>query len=375
MKNKIFIITAAVVFCMLFAAAGVIAQSGFQEIKLQSQLFNGAVVGKTVIPVGWHINVGELTLSTESITWPNAMVVTVTSPDGSVNMSYISRRDFQQKSVYGYGIETHSEDDTIEQSSMMHMLNYRNAAETCDLMMNIIYSDSYNMFLSDRSYTDADAQALYAYWQQFDSGIRNAFSYADGSMKITGTDASLAERTYQSGNNKTIMTAVVSGYEVVTELSGGVTTDTINWRMNAVFSMQAPAAVFDQYLDIYSVFTLNTTTSKEFDVMTNLHSQYLWEYYTALMEGRYPSEQQLSSNLDKSTNETVGSGDSYSALDGWSDVIREDNDYTLGNGSHIKLSTSFDHVYEDSDGNIYAGYGSYYPQGTTELFPTQIGSW
>ena len=108
-------------------------------------------------------------------------------------------------------------------------------------------------------------------------------------------------------------------------------------------------------------------------MMTNLHSQYLHNYFLLCQLGENPSIEELQTNLDNAGKETVSTGDNYSAIDGWSDVIREENDYTLSNGSHIKLSTSFDHVYEDSDGSIYAGYGSYYPEGTTELFPTPVG--
>ena len=141
-----------------------------------------------------------------------------------------------------------------------------------------------------------------------------------------------------------------------------------------MFSMQSPASVFDQYMDICSVFAMNTTISQEYNRMTEMHSNYLWNYFMELKEGKNPDPDNLAEKLDSASIETVNKGDSYSAIEGWSDVIKEQNDFTLSSGSHIKLSTSFDHVYEDSDGNIYAGFGSFYPEGTTELFPTGVGN-
>lgn len=375
MFRRIMMFLMVLCFCAAVTAAPAEGQTGFQEIKLTSQLFNGAVVGKAVIPVGWNITVKELMLSNQlSITWPNALYVVASSPDGSVTMAYISRMDYQQQYVYGLGSEARSTDDGYDQSSMRHTLNYRDAANTCDYLVNDLYPETTHTFLSERTVSAAEARALSSYRQEYDSGIRNAFSQVNSSgTTITGTDASIAERTYQSGSRKTVVNAFVAGYEVVSQF-GQMSTDTVNWQVNSLFAMQAPAAVFDQYMDIFSVFALNTTTSQEYNAMTIQHSTYLWEYYQKLTAGKNPDPDQLSEDLDKSAKENVGTGDSYSITDGWSDVIREENDYTLSNGSHIKLSTSFDHVYEDGSGIVYAGFGSYYPEGTTELFPTQVSS-
>lgn len=379
--KKVFTFICAVVLALVpvlsgcgAAAAAADGQIGFQEVKLISQLFNGAVVGKVVIPVGWNVTVKEYTLNDQlSITWPNALLAYVSSPDGSVTMAYFSRMDFQQQYVYGMGAESQSVDDGYDQSNMLHTLDYRNAADTCDFMVNDLYPETDHVFLTERSATDAENQALYRYWQEYDSGIRSNFGKVNSTtVEIKATDASIAERTYQSGSNKTVVNAFVSGYEVVSQF-GQIYTDTINWRINSLFTMQAPAGNFEQYMDIFSVFALNSTTSGEYADMTNQHSFYLWEYFQTLKSGGKVNEEQLSGNLSQSAEENVGTGDTYSITDGWSDVIRDENDYTLSSGSHIKLSTDFDHVYEDSDGNVYAGYGSFYPSGTKELFPTPVG--
>ena len=188
MKNKLIYILFFIVLCSLFLTGAVSGQTGFQEVKIRSQLFSGRIVGKTVISIGWSVNVQELTLNPESITWPNALYITISSPDGSVTMNYLSRRDFQQQNIYGPGVESQSADDGYDESNMLHTLNYRNAAGTCDYMVNILYPGSTHTFLSERPYSEAEAQALYQCWQLFDSRIRDAFSYADGSVNITATE-------------------------------------------------------------------------------------------------------------------------------------------------------------------------------------------
>ncbi len=374
MIRKCLMVLLAVMLCAVTATAAADGEIGFREVKLISQLFNGAAVGKTVIPAGWNITVTEYTLNDQlSITWPNAMKVTASSPDGSVTMIYVSRMDFQQQSVYGLGAESQSADGSYDQSQMICTLNYRDAAATCDYLMVSFYPDTVHTVLEQRPVTDAENEALYRYWQAYDSGIRNVYSQAEGSgAEVKATNANIAERTYLSGSYKTVVNALVAGHQVLSQFSQ-MYTDTINWQINRSYIMQAPADVFEQYMDIFSIFELNTTTSQEYDSMTIQHSNYLWEYFQAVKAGTNPDPEQLSRNLSQSADESISQSDTYSIMDGWSDVIREENDYTLSSGSHIKLSTAFDHVYEDSDGNVYAGYGSFYPKGATELFPTPVG--
>ena len=368
--KKIIFLSIIYIFLNVFLSAS--AQIGFQEVKLHSQLFNGAVVGKTVVPTGWKVNVIELTLNPESITWPNALYVTAVSPDGSVSMKYISQRKFQQQYIYGFGITSQSVDDGYDNSNMLHTLNYRNAGDTCDFMVHVIYPDTYNTFISETPLSYEDRDALNAYWQLYDSQLRSVFGEYGGQFNFKGTEVSLAERVYQSGQNRTVVSAVVSGFEIVSYITADSYTDYINWDMNAVYAMQAPAAMFDQYRAIFDVFRLNTYTSREYAAMTDMHSTVLYNYMMSLKKGPSIPEAQLEKSLNDATNQTVDTGDTYNLTDGWSDVIKDQNDYTTSSGSHVKLSTSFDHVYEGDDGTLYAGFGSYYPEGTTELFPTSV---
>lgn len=371
MKKNLLVTVLFILLSSVFSAS---AQTGFQELKLRSQLFNGAVVGKTVVPAGWQVRITELTLNPESITWPNALYLTVSSPDGSVSMKYLSRRKFQQQYMYTSGFSSQSTGDGYDNSNMLHTLNYRNAGDTCDYMANVIYPDAHHVFVSETPLTYEDQAALNEYWQLYDSQLRGVFGSYGGGFEIKGTEVSLAERLYQSGSDRTVLSAVVSGFEVVTYITADSYTDYINWDMNAVYAMRAPAAVFDQYRDVFNVFRLNTYTSQEYAAMTDRHSTELYNYMMKLKNGDPVSETQLESSLNNVTGQTVETGDTYSLTDGWSDVIKDQNDYTTSSGSHIKLSTAYDHVYEGDDGMIYAGFGSYYPEGATELFPTSMGS-
>ena len=62
-------------------------------------------------------------------------------------------------------------------------------------------------------------------------------------------------------------------------------------------------------------------------------------------------------------------GDDYSD-ERFTDYIFDNNDYTLSDGSHIKVDTAYDYVYEDGDGNIVVSNSAFAePAGGNRLSP------
>jgi hypothetical protein len=76
---------------------------------------------------------------------------------------------------------------------------------------------------------------------------------------------------------------------------------------------------------------------------------------TTAINARAASLSEQSGYVQDTFSSTLsGQDDTYSAIDAWDDVIMERNDYTLSSGDSVKVDTSYDYVYELSDGNIYA---------------------
>ena len=60
----------------------------------------------------------------------------------------------------------------------------------------------------------------------------------------------------------------------------------------------------------------------------------------------------------------------FSYQENWlTDYIYSQNDYTLPDGEHVKIPTSYDYVYADDLGNVYVSNGTDQPAGTTQLYP------
>ena len=348
----------------------------FQEVKLVSQTFGGAVVGKAVVPEGWSVQVQELGLGSESILWPNALYVTATSPAGDCVLNFLSKRTFQQSYANLMGYTSASEDDSYDYSRMIHMLDYRDADGVCDLMAGILYGTP--DFESELPVAQERSDEVAAAKSRFDTEARELYAMAGqmsggSGLSVQWTDVTIAARTYRIGSGRAALTAVSSGLDLYADMGGGSYTEDIYWNIECVYGMYAADSVFDEYQTVFDMFVSNTTVSQEYTNMTDLHAAHLIQYYLQLQNGGGVSEPEENAALEQIGNDTVGTGDTYSAMDGWSDVIREENDYITSDGTHIKVPSGYDHVFEGDDGRIYAGNSVDGPAGSTELTPTQIG--
>ena len=139
-------------------------------------------------------------------------------------------------------------------------------------------------------------------------------------------------------------------------------------------SITCPNAVMVNVKEVFDAFCLSTSVSAEFEELRNLNSQRLMaEWLKARNSGGTYTPS--TGSWDDNESSTVDSGDTYSAFDAWDDYIKDETDYTTGDGSHVKVPSYYDHVFEGEDGTIYAGNSVDGPAGSTELDPTDIGSY
>ena len=202
MKKIILLLSVLALLCIASAsiADGPVA---YQEVKLTSSLFNGAVVGKTVVPASWKVYIKELGLDSESIMWPNALHVIAFSPDESVVLHYLSRRDFRERQITAGSYSIHSDDDAYDKSSMVHTLNYREAGAACDFMVNILFDDSSHTFLYEASKPAGETAFLERYRQKYleetESGLSEAIRLLGGKAQLLGVDLTVRQQKNSQG--------------------------------------------------------------------------------------------------------------------------------------------------------------------------------
>ena len=346
------------------------------EESIISPMF-GCSVGRTMIPEGWTISVQDLGLGSESASCPNAVFMTATSPDGSASMSFLSRREYCQKYNNVSGFEYSTGDDEYDYTTLTHNLNYRNADACCDLMQNILYGDA--SFTKNRGLTGEEAELIPETNAEYYNMISGSLSAYPNIGQLVDTEFTAARRSYSDGQEDYTLFCSSCGYEVQTN-SYAIQSDIIMWAMPFVYALKTDSANHEAYQEAFDVFCSSTAVSDEYEDMREQNAMQIFaEMAKTQSGGSYTPDStdytDYINSFDYSTNadSTIESGDTYTALDGWDDVIKEQSDYTTGSGEHVKVPTYFDHVYEGSDGSIYATNSFDVPYDSTELFPTQIG--
>ena len=349
------------------------------ERKITSPGYNNAVVGKTVLPEGWTVQVIDLMIGSESITCPNAVYLTATSPDGKAKMVYLSERQFLQSYANLMGYEARSSDDIFDYSNMMHTLNYRNAAACCDLVAEILFETKVT-FLKERLLSQEDEAILLDARAKNDAAIRK--DIADASqlynmdLNLRATDLTFACRTYQAGSKEITVQAYSSGFELYHDMSMlnySSYTQEIYWSMPSVYALWTDADVHEDYMTAFQAFALGTSVSEEYEIFRHLNSQRLILAYLQAQNGGSNTFSGLDDWEKENAGDTIDNGDTYEVMDAWSDYIRDETDYTTTDGSHVKLPNAYDHVYELDTGDIFATNTTFEPGGSIELDPTQIG--
>ena len=346
------------------------------EQKITSPLFGGAAVGRTMIPEGWTLSVTDLSIGTESVTCPDAVLVRAVSPDGSCELIFISKRSFKQEYMNMQGFEAASSDDQFDWSDLTHYLNYRDAGAVCDLMAGVIFGSGLTP-TGEIPLTQEESETLANLRAAYDTEIKNQVAtLANSGLQIgevVSTDVTGAAKTYSDGADQITVRSASNGFELYAE-GYGFYTDTIWWDIPQVYMIRTPAADHDAYREVFDVFCAGTRVSQEYEQMREQHSQQLQNMIMQARNNGYQySYSQSDSDYDSLGDSTVDKGDTYSAFDAWDDVIRDQTDYTTGDGSHVKIPNSYDHVFEGDDGTIYAGNALDGPAGSTELSPTQVG--
>lgn len=342
------------------------------ERKIESPALGGAAVGRMMIPEDWTVKVTDLGLGTESITCPNAVWVVASDPEGKREMAFLSRREFEQRDVSMMGYETTTADDSFDVDLMMHTLRYREADEVCGLMAEVLYGAE--SLVDEKEFSDEESASVGQAKAMVEADVRKAVE--ETGIERYGTtlgwiDATAAQRTYSVGGDAVTVCASSSGYEMNSE-TYGTSFRSVFWAMPAVFALKTPEGEHAAYEEAFDAFKATASVSHEYEELRRMNSERLAaEWIRARNEGTPYSPSETS--FGDYEESTVDSGDTYSALEGWDDYIRDETSYTTGDGSQVKISDDWEHVFEGDDGSIWVSDSPDGPIGSAELNPTQIG--
>ncbi len=370
MKKRLLCLLLTFIFCitaMPAQAAGI----AMQRLPVDAMDMR---LGQCMIPKGYSLSATVTNCSDgQSILSPLKLNVVATSPDQRSFFSYESTSTFVEivsSTLGGRTARTH-QDGAFDEVTMTWELRYMTPAAFCQSYAQTILPGIPLTYLGDRDlsgYTPLLQQLAQQKYKELTS-VRVQGASVDGFALTIG------ESLFSYTRNGTEYAVVISTLLRATQMTfsspmiyGGTKIDTcIVWDALYTYAMICPAAQAETLYPAYQLFMQNTTTSDQFNSTNQKLADSL---RTIVVAGRGGISGGAAYSAQTLRRETGGE-DTYDD-ERFTDYLFDQNDYTLSDGSHVKISTEYSYVYEGDNGTVYYSDSAFgHPGGSTQLYPNR----
>ena len=333
---------------------------------------SGVPVISALVPSGWN---GSLEcdwgfLSTAS---PGAATARFDSGDGTANLYILTRRDYgYMHDNSGFMPDTEGAD---YKAYVIHR-NYTTAPDMAEAILDEMFTLPRRLLSEETEppELEKDMEAQLARVADEMKQASDAAMYGSGSnTTLEGYEltTSVKRHEFTGENGETYITettCVVCGVRLLFETpSLGMSYTTIPWFYPcAMIYTAAGQEAFDAHYNEYKLIKDSTEIRSEFLQLNHLYGSKIRD---AVNKGQTEA---LKAINESSANELLQSGESgetYSSVDRMSDTILDLNDFTLSDGSHVKVPTSYDVVAQNSSGGLFVGGRGDIPFGYDVIVP------
>lgn len=338
--------------------------------------WDGAVLGQYALPAGYTAN-RMINNCDENSTLghPIRVSVALSSKDDDARMMYYCGEDFLDR-VYSSNSITQHKEGKIDAQTMSFMRRYQNADEYCDALAHEWVPNA--VFYKSEDVSSCDARLA-----QRESMIQNEVvpGLATYGMKVEWIEATAAKRvyTYETDGKKYCICVMAEDYAYQYSSNAyGFSITNIVWQVPNYYILWCPFESYETLRDgAFSSFVDNTSINDEMMALNDKLTEDIAEKVVREMNMVCAASMSYMATMTALTFSMVESSmassrvytGSYSS-DRFSDYMFDQNDYTLSDGSSVKISTGFDYVWEGSNGTVYYGNSlSDAPGGATQLYP------
>ncbi|MBR4318519.1 MAG: dockerin type I repeat-containing protein [Oscillospiraceae bacterium] len=312
-------------------------------------------VFQTLLPEGWTAaSVSDW--NNYSLAYPGVELVELTSPDGTAKIQIQSPRNYLQDLLWGKAGKNLEEYATFS--------TYMNA----DTYVQSSVQSVYETALLVKDFGQNEEQLVYqeeqtAYYANHDYQQQTEWGYT---FQLEGTESTNARQQYQCGNVCMEVSSEVNAYQYAKSYIINVAGERriVWWIPYTVVYIAESQEAFDAYYDDYEVIVGNSYFTKEFFTACEKAGKYI-EYL--MLSGKTVS---IDEWLGTYTYDGIYSASAQSAQDNifqaWDDYIKDENSYTLNDGSTLRVPTAVDVVAQSGD-SLYFGTSAGIPSGYDTL--------
>ena len=331
-------------------------------------------LGQCLAPAGYSVtpvlNVCGDDLAPRSVTNPLGLIVIAKSPDGRVIMSYESANTYieiSSSTIGGQAYRTH-QDGVYDVETMTPMARYMTPSDYALSYLNGMFPGVKMTYMNSMDLSRFDAELKRQAQIRYDTlraghpelvgmNIDGVAMYAEAPVftcNMNGEDYIVVVKTVLEATQMTASLQMLQGLLVETE---------ILWTPLCTYVLACPVTEPGEILYAFDAFTENTVTSDQFNAANQRLAD---ELRQIIVDGRTGSGKKYAYQVLSSS---VSSDDTYDD-ERFSDYIFDQNDYTLSDGTHVKVSTAYDYVYEGDNGVVYFS-DSAFPEPGTRLTPNR----
>lgn len=360
MKRLLSVLMMIALCISLLAAAGAedAAPTAMTLVPVDAQDMR---LGQCMIPQGYQLTaVPDFMMNERSVTDPMGLAVIAMSPDNRTVMSYEKSNtyvDILSSTLGGATYRTH-EDGQYDFQTMTPMHRYMDPSTYALAYLGGIYPGvemTYSGSVDLSEYQPALQSLARAKYDALKAsegmtagltvdGVAFTADMCGFTCMLNGEVYNVVVATVIDATQMTLSMNMITAMLQETE---------ILWSPLYTYMLSCPASETERLLPAFEAFMKNTTVSDQF---MRANEKLADQLRTIVVESR-------SSYISQTLGELLSGEDTYND-DRYTDYIFDQNDYTLSDGTRVKIPTSYEYVYEGDNNTVYFSSSAFQETGT-----------
>ena len=331
----------------------------YNIISLQDKgvdMFNG------IVPEGWTAKIYSQN-QVNSI-HPFVETIVISNPDNTAKITILSQNSYLENAKFNEG------ENKDYYTTYLHVMN---ASEYSDYYMDRIFKVK-DFVREEELPQDIHLEMNALHNLRMDlaqNDLRNINTSQYGvSLSVASEGATISKRIYQKDNTiyETLTGVSAISSTLTNQLSGLLNSKQITWYIPYTITYEATSQDnYDKYYDDYNFIVANSGFTIKYYAMVEYVSNAIVNAVTSVYAERSRIALEATNNyINSKYSSTSSASTNEKVMEMWDDVIKEQDNYILEDGTEIKTSIMNDTVAQNGN-EIYIGSKAGIPLGFNEV--------
>ena len=330
----------------------------YNIVQLQDR---GVDVFSGLIPEGWTASISSQNVVNSS--YPFIETVVITNPDKSAKITILSQHSYTENTKYNEGENRDYYTTYLHQMTAPTYMNY---------VMNSVYKGS--SYVKDGKIDEGlesdieKLQTLRLEQAYNDMNTIGADNYGVH-LSIGDEGTTTTKREYEDGDTyyEGVTSVLAISTSLKSDLSSMLDSRAVQWYIPYLIVYEGTTKkAYEKYYDDYKFIIVNSRFTTDYYAMIEYVSSAIVNAYTSYYAAKSQAALDAMNNyIDSNYSSTSSQSTNEKVMEMWDDVIKEQDNYILEDGTEIKTSIMNDTVAQNGN-EIYIGSKTGIPDGFNE---------